>query len=111
LSSYLSGGNFDGIIKTKPRVYFTKEYSDATDVTFQNEFTQAIISTACKWSQTRPTYLVRPIPEMANDVSKTLSRKILFNRGNDDIKIPLNEYQLVTNSFGKHKIKPLSNVG
>jgi peptidoglycan/LPS O-acetylase OafA/YrhL len=94
LTSYLNGGVFNDLVKTKPRVYFTKEYSDASDVHLQKEFSQQIVSDACRWSQTRPVYLMRPIPEMHVDVPKTLGRNILLNRGGDDIKITLKEYQL-----------------
>jgi hypothetical protein len=35
---------------------------------------------------------MRPVPEMSIDIPKTLSRNIIFGRGNDDIKITLDEY-------------------
>jgi len=92
VTSYLNGGPFDSIKEKKPRVFFTKEYKDSNNKLFQAEFTESIISSACKWSKTRPVYLVRPIPEMPTDVPKTLSRNILFKNINDDIKITLDDY-------------------
>jgi hypothetical protein len=53
---------------------------------------EQISKSACKMQQDRQVYLMRPIPEMRVDVPKTLSRNIMFGRGNEDIKITLAEY-------------------
>ena len=58
---------------------------------FDHNLNQLTIS-ACEIQKERQVYLVRPIPEMGIDVPKTLSRNIMFGRGNDDIKITLEEY-------------------
>lgn len=75
-----------------PLIYFTRPIHNATDPQLQQAFTQAIVSTSCALAKQHPVYLMRPIPEMGVDVPKTLSRNILFNRGNADIKIALNDY-------------------
>ena len=75
-----------------PRVYFSKVYSNSHNPTFQNEFKEALISTACDYAQNRLVYLVRPIPEIGIDVPKIVSRNMIFGRRSEDIKIPLTEY-------------------
>ncbi|MBD3727785.1 MAG: acyltransferase, partial [Moraxella osloensis] len=48
-----------------------------------------LTQTLCELSRQRNTFTIRPIPEMGIDVPKTLSRNIMFGRGNEDIKITL----------------------
>lgn len=59
---------------------------------FEKEFQSRLVSSTCELAKKRSVYLVRPIPEMGVDVPKTLSRNIMFGRGNEDIKITLAEY-------------------
>lgn len=70
----------------------------------ERELQQAIISpyiehnleqitlSACEIQKSRQLYLMRPIPEIAIDIPKTLSRNILLGQGDDDIKITLEDY-------------------
>ena len=58
---------------------------------FDHNLKQLTVS-ACEIQKERQVYLVRPIPEMGVDVPKTLSRNIMLRRGNEDIKITLDEY-------------------
>jgi peptidoglycan/LPS O-acetylase OafA/YrhL len=93
LTKALIRGNEDPIEdQGRPFIYFDKVFKDGFDPKFQNQFRSSIVQTACMLAEQRPVYLVRPIPEMGKDVPLTLSRNILFGRGNDDIKIALNEY-------------------
>jgi len=64
----------------------------ATGEAFNQYFTDKLVETTCALAQHRPVYLMRPIPEMGVDVPKTLSRRILFGLGNDDIKVPRADY-------------------
>ncbi|MEA1988676.1 MAG: acyltransferase family protein [Pseudomonadota bacterium] len=75
-----------------PLVYFSVETKDSSNSTLKNEFKNSIITTSCEISKKRPVYLMRPIPEMGVDVTKTLSRDILFGLGNNDIKVSLADY-------------------
>ena len=76
----------------KARIYFTKKIEFGLDPTLQAQFKNSLIETSCMLAKHRPVYLVRPIPEMGVDVPKKLSRNILLGRGNDDIKISIEEY-------------------
>lgn len=59
---------------------------------FETYFKTMLVTTSCELAKSRIVYLMRPIPEMGIDVPKTLSRNIMFARGNEDIKITLAEY-------------------
>lgn len=61
----------------KPRVFFTGDYVE-TDREYIEEFSQAIVRTACNLAKNRPVYLMRPIPEMGVNIPKTLARRISF---------------------------------
>ncbi|MBD3800599.1 MAG: acyltransferase, partial [Campylobacterales bacterium] len=74
-----------------PTIYFS-EIHEFVNASFINEFKKNYLDGMCILSKKNPVYLVRPIPEMGIDVPKTLSRNIMFGRGNEDIKITLAEY-------------------
>lgn len=73
-------------------VYFSQEYLYRNDPSFQKEFKDVLVQTACKLAEKRPVYMMRPVPEMALDVPKTLSRNILLGRDNGDFTIPIEVY-------------------
>lgn len=89
---YIWGGNEHPDQKNKPRVYFDKIYADSTDITFQRQYRDALISTACDYAQHRQVYLMRPIPEIGINVPLRLSRNLMFGL-EDDIKITRDEYR------------------
>lgn len=74
----------------KPAVYFSKQY-DTPAPELLSEFRRNLIDTACKFAQDRPTYLVRPIPEMKLDVPKTMGRSLFFEKP-ESVSISLAEY-------------------
>lgn len=93
-SSYLMGPN-EPDRQEEARfatVYFSKPYTLRTEEGYAEEFQKVLTETACRLAEDRDVYLMRPTPEMSIDIPKTLSRNIIFGRGNDDIKITLDEY-------------------
>jgi len=78
--------------KKLPTVFFTKMYQDSGNLMFQQEFKNALINWACDVAENRPVYLTRSIPELIVDIPNTLSRNIIFGRGNEDITILLKDY-------------------
>lgn len=89
------GGNEYPILKQgRPKIYFTSEIKDGYDPVFIDQFHKSLIETSCMLAENRSVYLVRPIPDFGIDIPKTLSRNIVFGRGNEDIKITLDEYHL-----------------
>ncbi len=75
----------------KPAVYFDKLYNTATPE-FLAEFRRNLIDTACQFAQSRPTYLLRPIPEMKLNVPKTMGRALFFGKERK-VSISLEEYK------------------
>jgi len=74
-----------------PIVYFSKIFTK-TSSDFITEYSQHITDTACEMAKQRKVYLLRPIPEMAVNVPKALSRRIAMGRS-DDIKISVDQYR------------------
>lgn len=93
-SSYLMGPN-EPDRQEEARfttVYFSKPYILRTEEGYAEEFQKVLTETACRLTEDRDVYLMRPVPEMSIDIPKTLSSNIIFGRSNDDIKITLKEY-------------------
>jgi hypothetical protein len=90
-SWYLMGSNEMPRPSSKPKVYFSKEPSDSSDEWFQSEYKTKVVEAACFYKNSRPVYLVRPIPEIGIHVPKTLAKNLMFGL-KDDIKITLEEY-------------------
>ncbi|OBT12739.1 acyltransferase [Vibrio sp. UCD-FRSSP16_10] len=52
----------------------------------------ALVSTACEFTKHSPTFVVRPIPELKQDVPKTLMKNIMTTGKAGEIKLSFNEY-------------------
>jgi hypothetical protein len=78
----------------RPRIYFSTEPRFRNDPNFQKEFQQVLINTACHLAESRAVYMMRPIPEMALHVPNTVTRNILFGRGNQDFTIDIEDYNV-----------------
>ena len=74
----------------KPAVYFNNLY-ETTSPAFLTEFSKHLTDTACQLAKNRPVYLMRPIPVMAVDVPKTMSRAMRLDKSKD-ISISLADY-------------------
>lgn len=85
------GYNEDPRSGTKPNVLFNKDHAQPND-DYLAEFSDAIVTTACRLAEQRTVYLMRPIPEIGTDVPKTLARRVSFGM-NGDISISLAEYR------------------
>lgn len=73
---YVFGRNEVPDDKNIPWVYFSKQYT-RTEPAFIEEYTQHLVSTACRIAKDRVVYLVRPIPEMNVNVPKTMARNMM----------------------------------
>lgn len=93
-SSYLMGPNEpDRQEEAKyTSVYFSEPYLYREDLNYIEEFQTVLTSTACRLGKNRSVYLMRPVPEYGLSIPRTLTKNIMFGRGNDDIKITLEEY-------------------
>jgi hypothetical protein len=73
-----------------PYVYFDKpeSYSSAS---FIRQYQEHMVSTLCTLAQTRKVYVMRPVPEMIQDVPVTLARQAIWG-GPLDVTRPWSEY-------------------
>ncbi len=74
-----------------PLSYFDVYNSEITDK-FLGEYSAALIESACELAKQRPVYIMRPIPEMMQDVPKTMARALMFGKSAPKISISLEEY-------------------
>lgn len=73
-----------------PQTYVTQPHSER-DEDFYAEMANGIVETACAFAQHRPVYMLRPIPEMTEDVPRIMGRAAL--RGDSvRVSISLEEY-------------------
>lgn len=77
--------------ETTPQVFFLKQYVTPSRE-YLEEFSSAIVTTACELARHRKVFLMRPIPEMGVSVPKALSRRVAFGMM-DDFSVSLAEYQ------------------
>lgn len=74
----------------KPHTYIRNLYAERS-MDFYKEMTNGIVETACAFAQHRPVYMLRPIPEMTEDVPRIMGRAAL--RGDSvRVSISLEEY-------------------
>lgn len=100
----------------KPSAYFSEPLERPTEL-FQSEFARRLAESACHIAETRPVYLVRPIPEMPVDVPKVAARKQLIGQP-IEITVSLSDYHSrhalvwqaqdkATDDCGAHILDPL----
>lgn len=75
ISSSLYGRNEEGITRRKPLIYYGDDKKHEVDYEFLREFRRDQISTLCEISASRPTYVLKPIPEMGIHIPKTAARR------------------------------------
>ncbi len=74
----------------KPSSYFSEPVENPTEP-FKEEFSRRLAESVCRIAETRPVYLVRPIPEMPVDVPKVAARKQLLGEP-IGISVPIADY-------------------
>jgi peptidoglycan/LPS O-acetylase OafA/YrhL len=62
----------------RPTVYFDKRLEEPTPA-FLEMFRRRYVETACQFAARRPTYLMRPIPELGMNVPRTMGKALLFD--------------------------------
>ena len=92
-SVYLLGQHNNNEAKYLP-IYFNDDPIPIEKATpsFFTEFKTHLINTTCELAKERPVYLVRPIPEMMEDVPKIAARRFLMTRHIPEISISLEQY-------------------
>lgn len=92
-SSYLFGPNepdrhFEVV---HPTIYFDAP-NQPHDQKFFEEARENLIVAACKFAETHPVYLIRPIPEMKINVPKTTGRALILGKKRE-VSITMDEYR------------------
>lgn len=120
-SAYLYG-NVYGAHTPQPTVFFDSAIPSAGADNGQilQEYAQRLVSSACRIAQTRPVYLLRPLPEMPADVPRAMARAAQLGRPLD-MAMPLSVYHQ-RNAFiwaaqdraqaecGAHLLDPLTSL-
>lgn len=63
------------------------------DKEYLQQYATSIVKMACTLNRERPVVLVNPVPEMHENVPRTLSHRLMTFKKAQDISIPLAEYQ------------------
>lgn len=71
--------------------YFDKPFASRS-AEYQAALRDGIVKTACEFAQSRPVYMLRPIPEMKYSVPKTMGRALMFGKSHE-VSLPFSEYQ------------------
>jgi peptidoglycan/LPS O-acetylase OafA/YrhL len=72
----------------QPQVAFGPEEGGAN---VEQAFRRRLVATACGFAKQRPTYLLRPIPELGADVPRTMARALLLGKPRR-VSVSLAEY-------------------
>lgn len=90
-SLYINGWNEFGLEAQygKPVVYFDSH--EVPNSAFLTQWHKVFVETACEFAQSRPVYMMRPIPELRREVPRTMARAVWW--GHDRrVSISLEEY-------------------
>lgn len=60
---------------------------------YQTQYADSIVEMACTLNRDHPVYLVHPVPEMGENVPRTLSHRLMTQGTAQDISLPLTVYQ------------------
>jgi len=74
-----------------PLAYFDQPQRTITPE-FIKHYTAQLVKTACTYAQARTVYMTRPVPEMMENVPKTLSRAMMFGQPVHEIFVSLETY-------------------
>lgn len=60
---------------------------------YLQQYADAVVGMACTLNREHPVYLVNPIPEMAHNIPRTLSHRLMTGRATRDLSVPLANYE------------------
>lgn len=89
-STLLLGDNEDNDDKV-PRSFVDKAFAER-DNEYLDNMTGHMVDTICEFAQNHPVYLVRPIPEVKQNVPNTMFRALTLHGKKVSIKLPVEEY-------------------
>ena len=94
-SLYLDGKNEDDNSELTPPTYFVDDVFTERNDEYKDNLTAHMVDTICEFSQNNPVYLVRPTPEMKEDVPLTMFRDstLDFDDSQEHVRITIDEYK------------------
>ena len=90
LSAYIHGSNEDNDTGA-PQFFVDKSFSQRNNSYFNN-LTNHMLDTICEISKTNPVYLMRPTPELIDNIPLKMFRQLTLSNKVDTIKISLSDY-------------------
>lgn len=92
-SAYLHGNRY-GAHELDPIIFFdsTLRKLDKGYLPFLEEYADHLVASMCRIAQTRPVYLLRPLPEMPVDVPRSMARAAQLGRP-FEVTMPFATYQ------------------
>lgn len=92
LSQYINGKNEDNVAHPSlPTTFVDEVFAERSDE-YKGNLTEHMIKTICEFKKNHPVYLVRPTPEMAENVTLTMFRTLISTGNNKSIRITRDEY-------------------
>ena len=93
-----------------PTIYFGNDIQQKASAVLADYEAQQI-KTLCKLSESRPVYLMRPLPEMVVDVPNTLYRSQMFSGTQSDYSISIDDYHLRHDAIWQAQDKAVASCG
>lgn len=91
VSGYFYGGNESRNTNLSAPVNFVDKIYTQRNYEYENNMAAHMVSTVCDFAQNNPVYLVRPIPEVKQNVPAVMFRSSILNNKKSVI-LPYNEY-------------------
>lgn len=79
------------LLSAAPIYYLSEPYSEKSEA-YYAEMMSGIVGTACYFAETRPVYMLRPIPEMPVNVPQVMSRSLLFEGEAQRVRLSIEDY-------------------
>ncbi|MEZ9888016.1 acyltransferase family protein [Vibrio breoganii] len=99
-TAYAIGGQAlrDRNAPIKPSISFESNNEVSSDADYLEAYSDSIVDTACKYSNNRDVYLVRPYPRMIPNLPNELIKHLMFGQQLPDTGLDFNDY-IAINKF------------
>lgn len=91
VSGYFYGGNESRNTKLSAPVNFVDKIYTQRNYDYESNIATHMVDTVCDFAQNNPVYLVRPIPEVKQNVPAVMFRSLVFNN-KTSVTLPYDEY-------------------
>lgn len=88
VSQYLKSSNEDA----SPPTRFVDDVFDEMNAQYKENISNHMVDTVCDFSKNNPVYLVRPIPELEDNVPIAMFKSLVLGRNIKTVKVPRSDY-------------------